>query len=536
MATPRTRNWLLLLGIVVVVACLRIALLDVPLERDEGEYAYAARLLLDGVPPYAEAYNMKLPGIYAIYAMILVAFGASPSAIHLALLCVNALTIVLVYGLAARLFDARVGLGAAAAFGLLSLSTAVQGLWANAEMFVLPFAIAGLWLLADVYRRERGPRLRRVALAGLLLGAGCIVKQHGVFLAAAGGMMSLLAATKAGPGERREHALAIGVLVAAGITPWLITCLVMVAAGVFDGFWFWTIEYARAYTGLRDSGGTLSRFVEGVTPIANNAPLVWSIAGVGLVLGFRRPAWRDAVVFVVAFATLSLASVFPGLYFRPHYFVLVLPAVAIAFGVALAAIEDVAAERGMATSARGLAIGLGVLALGHVVWTERAPLFEQSPHEITQDVYGPSPFSESLMAADILKARARPGDRVAVLGSEPQIPFYAGLRKASGFLYVYPLMETHAYASEMQRRMIDEIESADPRFFVFVSVPASWLRGPESDTHILGWMNQFVRGYRLVGRIAIYKGPPQVQVGDDLESSACPSECVDIFERIDSRT
>ena len=46
-----------------------------PLERDEGEYAYAGQLMLQLIPPYQLAYNMKLPGIYAAYAVVLKLFG-----------------------------------------------------------------------------------------------------------------------------------------------------------------------------------------------------------------------------------------------------------------------------------------------------------------------------------------------------------------------------------------------------------------------------------------------------------------------------
>jgi hypothetical protein len=38
------------------------------LERDEGEYAYAGQLMLQGIPPYQLAYTMKLPGPFAAYA------------------------------------------------------------------------------------------------------------------------------------------------------------------------------------------------------------------------------------------------------------------------------------------------------------------------------------------------------------------------------------------------------------------------------------------------------------------------------------
>jgi len=43
-------------------ALIRFRLRDMPLERDEGEYAYAGQLILEGIPPYHLAYNMKFPG------------------------------------------------------------------------------------------------------------------------------------------------------------------------------------------------------------------------------------------------------------------------------------------------------------------------------------------------------------------------------------------------------------------------------------------------------------------------------------------
>ena len=62
---------------VLFVLFVRVRLRDMPIERDEGEYAYAGQLILQGVPPYKEAYNMKLPGTYAAYAAIMAVFGTS---------------------------------------------------------------------------------------------------------------------------------------------------------------------------------------------------------------------------------------------------------------------------------------------------------------------------------------------------------------------------------------------------------------------------------------------------------------------------
>ena len=105
--------------IILFTIIFRVRLLNVPLERDEGEYAYIGQLILDGTPPYAEAYNMKFPGIYFIYAGILWLFGETHTAIHFCLLIVNVLSIILLYIFARRAFDDWVAAASACAFALL---------------------------------------------------------------------------------------------------------------------------------------------------------------------------------------------------------------------------------------------------------------------------------------------------------------------------------------------------------------------------------------------------------------------------------
>src|SRR5947209_14482711 len=98
----RYRTWLLLGLAILFVIVIRIRLREMPLERDEGEYAYAGQLMLQGVPPYKEAYNMKLPGTYAAYALIMSVFGRNPARIHIGLTLVNAASIVLMLLLGRR--------------------------------------------------------------------------------------------------------------------------------------------------------------------------------------------------------------------------------------------------------------------------------------------------------------------------------------------------------------------------------------------------------------------------------------------------
>src|SRR5262245_21737252 len=138
----------IVVGLTILLSLVvRVRLCSMPLERDEGEYAYAGQLILQGVPPYKEAYNLKLPGTYVAYAVIMSVLGQSPAAIHLGLAAINAVSIWLMHLIGRRLLDDVAGAGAAVAFGILSLSPSVLGLAALATHFVAVFALAGLWCL-----------------------------------------------------------------------------------------------------------------------------------------------------------------------------------------------------------------------------------------------------------------------------------------------------------------------------------------------------------------------------------------------------
>ena len=109
-----------------VAAVIRARLLAIPLDRDEGEYAYMAQLLLRGVPPYVGAYSMKMPGVYGVYAAILSVLGTTPAAIHLGLAIANAVATVLVFLLARRVLGPLEAVGAAVGFAAISLSPELE--------------------------------------------------------------------------------------------------------------------------------------------------------------------------------------------------------------------------------------------------------------------------------------------------------------------------------------------------------------------------------------------------------------------------
>src|SRR5262249_11670503 len=139
--------WICLGLILLFIVAVRIRLLSVPLERDEGEFAYAGQLILEGIPPYQLAYNVKLPGIYAAYALVMAVFGQTPIGIHFGLLFVNLGAIVLFFFLAGRLFDPYGAVIASETYALMSTSPPVLGFAAHATHFVILAALGGFLLL-----------------------------------------------------------------------------------------------------------------------------------------------------------------------------------------------------------------------------------------------------------------------------------------------------------------------------------------------------------------------------------------------------
>ena len=111
----------------VLVLAARLRLLSFPLERDEGEYAYAGQLILQGIPPYDLAYNMKFPGTYLAYAVIMAIFGQTPAGIHLGMLVLTTGTALMIFWLGRKLLDDIGGIVAATTYLVLAASPSMLG-------------------------------------------------------------------------------------------------------------------------------------------------------------------------------------------------------------------------------------------------------------------------------------------------------------------------------------------------------------------------------------------------------------------------
>lgn len=486
--------------LVLVALYCRIRLLSVPLERDEGGFAYIGQQLLKGVPPYASGNMKNLAGIDFAYAAIMWLFGESAAGIHMGLLLVNATSMVLLFFLARRLFAPEGAAVSVGVFAILSASQTVLGVFAHATQFVVMFVLAGLIaLLAGL----DGNRRRYLFVSGVFLGCAVLMKQHAVFFC-------LFALAYAGWGSGRAGGGYRGVLrhlsvIALGIfAPYAANCVYMLVEGVFREFWFWTVTYSLEYAGGTTFGRGESLLVHELKQLFDCGFGFWLLGGLGLLLSAIPSVPVRHRWFVPLFFLFGLISITPGMHFYNHYFVLLLPSVALLAGFAFVTLPSQFSSLGKASWVRLILLGLFVLAGASRVYGERDYLFTLSPNAVSREIYGLNPFPESVEIARYVKAHTAPGTEIAILGSEPQIYFYADRPSATDYLYMYSIAAPQEYVKRMQREMFSEIEAERPAYVVFVGVPTSWMfRGGER-LRIIKWIDSFLsRYYTQVGLVEL---------------------------------
>ena len=492
--------WALATIVFTLIVAIRIRLLGIPLERDEGEYAYAGQLILQGVPPYKLAYNMKFPGTYAAYALIMSIFGQTIHAIHLGLLLVNIATIALIFLLGRRLIDSTAGIAAAATYAILSVSPSVLGLAAHATNFVMLPVLGGILLILKIADSEQRARTQ-LFVSGLLFGMGALMKQPALFFIPFGAIYIVWKDT-----QRRVHFKIILVRILifgiGAIVPIAITCLLLWRTGVIDKFWFWTINYASEYGSLVPLSQVPHIFFHSTNEVIGSSWAIWTLAAIGAVVGLLDARKRTSAIFLLGFLFFSVLALCSGFYFRYHYFIFVLPAVSLLVGSVISKLSDFLAGRMILVRLVPLFVLAVLLALP--ILSDRKFFFEASPVEACRMLYPESPFPESIKISDYIREHTKRDDTIAVLGSEPQIYFYSKRHSATGYIYTYGLMEPQKYAQQMQEEMIREIERARPTYLVSVLMHDSWLYRPQSDRRLFTWANEYTaNNYDVAGFVNI---------------------------------
>ncbi len=508
--------WILLSFVLIFVAVVRYRLLDFPLERDEGEYAYMGQLLLDGIPPYKFAYNMKLPGTYGMYALIMGIFGETIRGIHMGFLLMNLMTIGMLYVFVKKICNPFVALATSAAYGVYALNPYVLGFAAHATHFLLFCSLPGVYLLFTA--TEKKTQIQYFAV-GLFLGFGFLMKQQAVFLILFSGLYFLyhsFTEWKEGTFNLKDFLMRGILLVAGTLLPFLLTVGILYAWGVFPSFWYWTFQYASKYAGMSTIGEGIKNLTNVFLLLTFGYKTLWALVGFGITLSFFMKQEIRKKIFLVLLFLFSFLTTTPGLYFREHYFITFLPFAFIYFGISLEYLRTLLLRKFNLILTTVLVVAAFLFIFRFKAHKEY--YFKENPIKLSRIIYGVNPFQEAIKISEYIKANTKEDERIVVLGSEPEIYFYSQRKSATGFIYMYPLMEIHPYSKEMQMNLVKDMENNPHSYLVYVNKKLNFTWGilKDSETYLIDWIEKNKNEkYELVGVAEILSLDETVYKWDD---------------------
>jgi 4-amino-4-deoxy-L-arabinose transferase-like glycosyltransferase len=475
----------------------RLRYINIALERDEGEYAYAAQEILRGRVPYLHFYNMKLPGTYFGYALMFLIGGDSVITIKTGLIVLNALSTLMVFLIAQKMFDRKVAWLSAGIYLLYSLSLNALGFTNNAEHFVVMPALVGIYCILQAYYKKNITRYILYTLAGFFLAFAYICKQHAfgyiLFLP-----FWLLIKDRSYTSLSKFLKQFVAPMTAYGVG-----AMVVIGSMLFyfyknnalEELDFYTNKYALSYI----SHAVPFKRIWLFRPIFWDAPVFWFVQFAALYFAFRRPELFKERTFLLLFWFCTFLCIHPGWFYRPHYFQLMFPGAAILTGVGLTMVNDFW-QRLRSVYTPSVFLWVGLLAC---MISQFGYFFTWNGEQTLTACYGGESFDKMRDVGNRLKNMTQPDDKIALLCPEPEILFYAQRQSSSGFLYHYPLIEKHLYADTMTRQFIKEVGKNEPEILLFhcgIDNDINEDVNTETRQMLVEWFQKYSKNYNLIGQ------------------------------------
>jgi hypothetical protein len=465
-----------------------------PFDRDEGAWAYAGWLLLDGYPPFTYFYDAKMAGTYYIYAFFMMLFGQTIEGVRIGILFTILINIFLIYIVSKKISgNSDTGILACSFYALFSLDYGALALSGYTTHFVLTFIMLSVIFLLDALKKEN---VFLFFLSGLFAGCSFCVKQPAVFFIILF-MFYILIVMYLRKTAVKKIIKNVLSFIAGAAAVFLVICLIMKIYGVFDKFWFMTITFATSHgqqLSLNNLYHTFSFFIREYG-IFLKVIFVLTILYCFFVILYIKETEKKLL-----YATLFISAVLfllSGFYLRPHYFIIFsLPA-------ALFLSEKFYDSKNKQVITEKLNNWLCVLLLVLLIFTQNDVLFKLSPEQVSRKIFRNNPFPESIEIAKFIKNNTKDSDKIVIIGSEPQILFYAKRKSATGYVCFNQLMDVSKIADEMQIEAIKEIEQSKPAYLIFVNIYDSLGMYSGSSTRIFDWLKNTTKNLELSGIVNI---------------------------------
>lgn len=489
-ATKKTTRVIFGLAVVAVLALfaiLRWPYLEMPLERDEGTYLVLGHQVTQGAVPYEDIYEMKPPGLFYAYA-ILSAIGGygfeGARTITLLLHLVNGLFLFFILRRTGWLWGA---LGAMIAFLSLSMNPYFHGFALLPEPIMIFLFLSGILCLQFARAKNY-----RYLLAAAFLVSSFWIKQNMMFPLIFVGLLLLYRIIRSPLPEKQP----LLYFMAGGVAVPVFTLLPIVLQGGWDDFYYWVWTYPKSIYTQSISWSSGFSYMTKVLELSWSHLMVWVIAaGLGFAFHFALKQRLYGRATPLLFLVFSFLAVMPGLRFYGHYWMILLPAIAVGVGAFFEGVHQLLRMR-FSRLASGIAISCLLLGLtsGHIFQQSKV-YFSPNIEEWSRLSYGNNPFLEIHDIAKKLKDYASTKEDVVVMGSEPQLYVYLQATPFTSHTFITFLNKVHPRRGEMRSEFTSDVQQAEPKYMVFVNHPYSWSISDQDRKDVHQWAYRYAKNY-----------------------------------------
>jgi hypothetical protein len=271
---------------------------------------------------------------------------------------------------------------------------------------------------------------------------------------------------------------------------------------------FWTYEIPKNYVSKIpfEEGKKYFEFTKNA--ILQNYKFFWYHALFSVILCLIKSINFKTKLFAITLTFFSFMMIVPGFYFYGHYWIQLIPGLAILAGLTFHCISALLNSFNIKYNFIKYAyIGLfAILTFNHLS-SQKSYYFNPNYERILRTVYGNNPFPESMEIANWITANSKPEDQIVLLGSEPQIYFYTKKKCPSRHAYFAAIVDNVPQHKEWQREFVADVEKASPRYLIFFNHPISLFVQPNTDQYVFEWANKYVNeNYQLVGLVDMIEG------------------------------
>jgi len=395
-------------AIAAAVMFMRLRFISLPLDNDEGTYAYIANFMNSHYMPYRDIFDHKPPFIYFIYSAAMDLFGRDAYAIRFFAAVYVAAAAAAVFMAASRIKGGFSKYAAALFFTACQGSVMLQGINANTETFLcLPLALAAYFAAKGA---DEKPFM--LASSGFMLGTACLIKETAapVFI-----LVFIYMAVKKYPLKKMFF------FTAGFILPFIFTALWLAHEAIFTDF----IKCGILYNFWYLTGGNTARAgVDTRFFVQYGGLLIVSI--LAAVAGKNKEGENIGLLILSGMAAGIMLQ--KGMW--AHNYVGLCAPLALAAGFAIDRLSR-EGKKGMAAAVAASVILL-VLAVG-----PNLRYYSMDALDVSATQFRTTRFAESRLMAERINAVKKPGQTLFVYFAQPEIYFLTGIKAPGRYVNMF---------------------------------------------------------------------------------------------------